>query len=240
MKLLKLWCRSHVPVYWQQYVLLAKSAKHQFCDCCCCLQVQAALNIILDRAAQTVAEHAKAGQQQQQDQGTNARDAAVAAKWAAANPPGSCGFSSSSSSDGKPLQLPQGDGEAQDSPTGCPVVSSGGLCVHYYSPRVHASMCEVYSQARALLAPPPPPVEPPKKGETPSDPSRTLTSQADVSYAILIMFRKWMKVLNSADQANSRPVDPTNVCRQAQQVWLGPRPKTNSSPRNVPPAPPPK
>jgi hypothetical protein len=140
-----------------------------------CLQIQAVLNIILDRAAQTAAEHAKAGLQQRQGhQGAGDYDAAVAAKWAAANPPDSCGCRSSSSGCDGPLQQQQGDGHAQlaerspaDSDAAAAAVPGRGVrvCVHYYSPRVHASLSDVYSQARALLAPPPPPVDPPKKGE---------------------------------------------------------------------------
>jgi hypothetical protein len=90
-------------------------------------------------------------------------DAAVAAKWAAANPPGSCGCCSSSSSDRDP-SLQQQDQQQDQQQQSEGVAGSVLLCVHYYSPAAHAQLSEVYNQARALLQPTPHVVEPPKKG----------------------------------------------------------------------------
>lgn len=138
------------------------------------VQVKSVLSSILSSVQQQVAQRSAQQQGSGSDNTLPGYDAAVAAKWAAANPPGSCGCCSSGGGDASSSE--QGPSQEESQPEGEGAVqqqqqqhqaggSSQPLCLHYYSPALHAQLSEVYSKARALLQPTPPVVEPPKKGE---------------------------------------------------------------------------
>lgn len=145
-----------------------------------CSQVKAVLANILSSVQQQVARSTHSS-----SSFPAGYDPTLAARWAAANPPGSCGCSSrrnngnSSSSeqqtagkavpdDAQQASAPAVAGAAAHDAAGVQLDAPAGhtLCVHFYSPTTHALLSQVYSRARALLQPTPPaPVEPPKKGK---------------------------------------------------------------------------
>lgn len=151
-----------------------------------CSQVKAVLATILSSVQQQVA-----GSTHSSSSSLPAGyDPVLAARWAAANPPGSCGCGSSSSGNNSNISSSSEQQAAGDAaPDGTqqapgPAVAGAAaahdaagaphdapardntLCVHFYSPTTHALLSHVYSQAHALLQPTPPaPVDPPKKGE---------------------------------------------------------------------------